>query len=124
MKEQTRFMVGAQRNPWHRYARLVQATWGSTPGHAMDDPAQRGIHLACVLMSEAGEAGELIKKAHRVRNDCRGVDRKALLKELGDVLWAVQSAAIWAGSSLDEVRNLNEIKMFERHGDLLQEMNP
>lgn len=104
---------------WRYYERLVVATWGSTPGHAMDDPTQRGIHLACAIMSEAGEAGELIKKAHRITDDCRTVDRRALLKELGDVLWAVTSAAVWAGASLDDVRELNITKMYERHGELL-----
>lgn len=118
-----RMTIGSQENPWKRYARIVIATWGSTPGRAMDDPMQRGIHLAVALMSEAGEAGEIIKKAHRVQDDCRGLDVQKFLKELGDVLWAVQSSALWVGSSLDEIRELNETKMFERHGDLLQEVD-
>lgn len=101
--------------PWRTYEALVMATWGSTPGHAMADPTQRGPHLGLALAGEAGEVVELIKKAHRTNDACANVDVERLLDEVGDVLWAITSIALWAGHSLDDVRILNEVKMRQRH---------
>lgn len=106
--------------PWRVYEHLVMATWGSTPDHAMADPYQRGPHLGLALAGEAGEVVELIKKAHRENDACATINVEKLLDEVGDVLWAITSIALWAGHSLDDVRILNEAKMRERHPHLVE----
>lgn len=108
---------------WRAYERMCRRTWASTPGQAMDDPEQRGIHLAVAMPSEAGEAAEILKKAHRRRRDCQLTlkEREHLMHELGDVLWAVASTAVWLGWNLDLVRRANEVKMLERHPSLVYE---
>lgn len=107
-------------HPWRAYERFVMATWGSTPGHAMANPTQRGVHLGLALAGEAGEVTEMFKKAHRTNDACANIDVEKLMDELGDVLWAVTSIALWAGHSLDDVRLLNEVKMRERHPHLVE----
>jgi len=104
---------------WEEYHHLVVRSWAVTPGQAMDNAGQRGAHLGLALMAEAGEVGELIKKAHRLRADCEQLDDRRLLDELGDVLWAVTSIACWRGHSLEDVRTANGAKLTERHGPLL-----
>jgi NTP pyrophosphatase (non-canonical NTP hydrolase) len=106
---------------WHAYRDMVRATWGSTPGHAMADPTQRGPHLGLALAGEAGEVVEMFKKAHRGNDACAGMNVERLLDELGDVLWAIVSIADWAGHSLDDVRILNQVKMRERHPHLVED---
>lgn len=105
---------------WEHYHHIVVTTWASTPGEAMDDPRQRGAHLGLALMAEAGEAGEIIKKAHRISADCERLDDRELLSELGDVLWAITSIACWRGHSLEDVRRANVNKMLTRHARLFQ----
>lgn len=105
---------------WREYERVVVASWGSTPGQAMDHSEHRGPHLGLAIAGEAGEVAEMFKKAHRERADCGTIDVQKLLDELGDVLWAVASIAVWTGHSLDDVRNRNTVKMYDRHDALVR----
>lgn len=109
-------------NEWRRYERMVMASWRGTPNQAMDDEQGRGPHLGLSLAGEAGEVVELLKKAHRRSPNCQTVEVDKLIDELGDVLWSVVSIAMWAGHSLEDVRVLNEEKMWARHANLMEEV--
>lgn len=76
------------------------------------------IHSMLGLNSEAGEVADLIKKAwYSPRLDvAKIVDRTALKKELGDVLYYLTRAAALYGISLQDVANCNRQKLEERHG--------
>ena len=63
------------------------------------------------LCEEAGEFAGKVKKAWRNNTP---LDRQALLKELGDVLWYMSAAAYELGSSLCEVLELNMLKVADR----------
>lgn len=70
--------------------------------------------FALGLTGEAGEAADLIKK---VFGHGHSLDRDKLLLELGDVLWYVAALAKTAGSSLEEVADLNIGKLRARYPD-------
>lgn len=65
-----------------------------------------------------GEAGEIQNKVKKVLRDDGGVFSNAvrddLKKELGDVLWYVAILARDAGSSLEEIAQLNIAKLRDR----------
>jgi len=73
------------------------------------------VYSALGLTGEAGEVADKVKKSIR---DCGGglnnEDKNALLKELGDVLWYLTSAASDLGSSLEAVASLNIEKVESR----------
>jgi NTP pyrophosphatase (non-canonical NTP hydrolase) len=77
------------------------------------------FYTALGLCGEAGEAAEVIKKLFR-NDDGTGTvelssDRKAKLAfELGDVLWYVANLAREAGLNLDEIAELNVLKLTAR----------
>lgn len=63
----------------------------------------------------AGESGEVLEKIGKSLRDNGGlVDRDALLKELGDVLWYVTKSATALGSSLELVAAMNLAKLAQR----------
>lgn len=66
----------------------------------------------------AGEAGEVTEKLGKIIRDKDGMisaeDRIELLKELGDVLWYVNSLAVDFGSTLEEVMQINIAKLADR----------
>lgn len=77
------------------------------------------IYPALGLAGEAGETVDKIKKLWRNKNISAGTqlspeDKKALLHELGDVLWYVDALAEEAGSSLGEVAFMNAEKLHDR----------
>ena len=69
------------------------------------------IYFALGLNGEAGEVGELFKKAIR---DGHKVDKDNTIKELGDVLWYLSQLAQAVGSSLEEVADVNIDKLQDR----------
>lgn len=75
-----------------------------------------GLVYACLGIG--GEAGEALDKVKKLYRDQKGKwveeARKAFLKELGDVLWYINEAAMLAGSSLQEVAELNLEKLSAR----------
>lgn len=66
------------------------------------------------LTGEAGEAADIIKK-HLFHG--HELDKEALVKELGDVLWYVALAADLIGVKLADIMLLNVAKLRERYPD-------
>lgn len=80
------------------------------------DANGRLIDAAAGLAEEAGEALAIVRK-HLYQG--RTLDRDALEKELGDVLWCLAMTARAAGLSLEAVAAANVRKIEERHPDRL-----
>jgi NTP pyrophosphatase (non-canonical NTP hydrolase) len=78
------------------------------------DPRERLINGALGLAGESGEAADVLKK-HLFHG--HPLDRDALKKELGDVLWYVAALASAAGLTLDEVAQHNLDKLRARYPD-------
>ena len=74
--------------------------------------------LMSQVLGLSGEAGEVMEKFKKILRDKNGKisedDHAAIIKELGDVLWYVNSAAHLLGSSLEEVARLNNEKLASR----------
>ena len=79
---------------------------------------QRGSNLAYPALGLNGEAGEVAEKVKKILRDKGGVlddeMRKALKKELGDVLWYVAAMCSEAGLRMGEVAELNISKLRDR----------
>src|SRR3954469_17685106 len=76
------------------------------------DEKSRMIDAAAGLAEEAGEALSLVRK-HLYQG--RSLDRDALEKELGDVLWCIAMTARASGLSLESIAAANVRKLEERH---------
>lgn len=75
----------------------------------------RGVNLAYAALGLAGEAGEFADKVKKVIRDYGGQPcllRRAMIRELGDVLWYVNACAIELDTDLVEVaqRNLEKLE--------------
>jgi NTP pyrophosphatase (non-canonical NTP hydrolase) len=79
-------------------------------------PKHHGLDY-CIL-NLASEAGELAgQRAKALRDDSgmlTGPRREAMLKELGDCLWMVSALSYELDSSLEEVAEINLIKLGSR----------
>lgn len=75
-------------------------------------PATVMMHGAIGLAGEVGEVCEMIKK-HLWHG--RSLDRDALEKEIGDVLWYLHSLAEGSGISLASAFETNIAKLEKRH---------
>ena len=86
-----------------------------TSNHAYGDIS---ADLMAQILGLAGESGEGMEKFKKLIRDKQGKlnddDRAEIIKELGDVLWYVNSAAHLLGSSLEEVARLNNEKLASR----------
>lgn len=65
-----------------------------------------------------GEAGEVAEKFKKILRDKNGMvtdeERKELAKELGDILWYVNSVGVYLGFSLDDIAQMNLDKLSSR----------
>lgn len=69
--------------------------------------------LAYTALGLTGEAGEYSEKVKKYIRD--GVyDKRLAAKELGDVLWYLTSAAQENGYSLQDIAEMNAVKLLER----------
>ena len=84
-----------------------------TSDHAYGDIS---ADLMAQILGLAGESGEVMEKLKKLIRDKQGKltadDRAEIIKELGDVLWYVNSAAHLLGSR--EVARLNNEKLASR----------
>lgn len=75
-----------------------------------EDPAA----WSCAGLGIAGEAGEVADLLKKTLHHGRPLDREALVKELGDVLWYLVFTARLAGFSLADVMAANVAKLRKR----------
>ena len=90
------------------YQRFVDA------GVSLDDDTYRE-RLMLAGMGLGGEAGEVCDHAKKVAFHGRDMDRDALVKELGDVLWYFALMLSTNGISFDEVMETNVYKLCDRY---------
>lgn len=69
------------------------------------------IYPTLGMMGEAGEVSEKVKKWMRGDSD---LDKEALIKEMGDVLWYITSLSVDLGYSLQDVAYFNIEKLRSR----------
>lgn len=74
--------------------------------------------LTAQVFGLGGEAGEVLEKFKKIIRDKQGkldaVSKQEIEKELGDVLWYVNSISYLLGSSLEEVARKNIEKLKSR----------
>ncbi|MDR0975386.1 MAG: nucleoside triphosphate pyrophosphohydrolase family protein [Christensenellaceae bacterium] len=78
------------------------------------DPEKEIVYYALGLAGETGEVVEHIKKHYR---DGREIDKEAIKKELGDVLWYIAGFSHVLGFDMSEIAEANVKKLKARHGD-------
>lgn len=66
-------------------------------------------------MGLAGETGEVVDLVKKVEFHGKPLDRQALIKELGDVLWYLTALRLFEGITLDEVMATNVAKLRARY---------
>jgi NTP pyrophosphatase (non-canonical NTP hydrolase) len=94
------------------YQELAGRTLIDRPDFVLADEDIMIIWNGTGLAGEAGEVSELIKKGifHQ-----HGLNKSALFKELGDVLWYVAALCTRLGFSMDDVMTANIDKLKERY---------
>ena len=85
-----------------------QALTTLSSSHGITDLDASLISQVYGLVEEGGEVAGKFKKLIRDKNgELSDEDRKEILKELGDVLWYVNSISTLLGSSLEDVAATN-----------------
>lgn len=80
------------------------------------------VDMDATLLSQVfglvGESGEVAEKFKKLIRDKKGeiseADKQEIIKELGDILWYVNSVSALLGSSLEEVAKKNLDKVLSR----------
>lgn len=82
------------------------------------DIADMDATLLSQVLGLVGESGEMAEKFKKLIRDKQGrisdEDRQEIIKELGDILWYVNSVALQLDSSLEEVASHNLEKVLSR----------
>ncbi len=77
-----------------------------------------GSNMNYPTLGLCGEVGEVAEKVKKVFRDQDGVfnedNKKAIKKELGDVMWYVSQVASELGLSLDDIAQANIDKLYSR----------
>ena len=95
------------------YSQKALATLGGQ--HAYGDITPDLMSQVLGLVGESGEVAEKFKKLLRDHHgELSDATKAELVKELGDILWYVNSVAHLIGSSLEEVARLNNEKLASR----------
>ena len=89
----------------------------SIEDHAIEGTGDDAANEALVLgaLGLAGEAGEAIEHVKKHVFHGRALDREALAKEIGDVLWYLAAMATGAGLTLDACARGNVEKLAKRY---------
>jgi len=66
------------------------------------------------VLNTASEAGEIAGKYAKSVRDQTPIDKNAVMKEMGDVLWSLAALAEGLGETLDTVAELNCVKIRSR----------
>ena len=83
--------------------------------HDMTDMDATLVSQVFGLVGESGEVAEKFKKLIRDNSgQMTEADKKEIIKELGDILWYVNSVSHLLGSSLEEVAQGNLDKVLSR----------
>ena len=83
--------------------------------HAITDMDATLLSQVFGLVGESGEVAEKFKKLIRdKKGEITDEDKQEILKELGDILWYVNSVSTLLGSSLEEVAQKNLDKVLSR----------
>ncbi len=86
-----------------------------TSDHVYGDLTAELMAQILGLIGESGEVAEKVKKLIRDKDGKISDDTRAeLLKELGDILWYVNSVSILLGSNISEVAEKNLEKVLAR----------
>lgn len=79
---------------------------------------RKGEDLCYPILKLNGEAGEVAEKYGKILRDKEGrvslEDRRALMDELGDVLWYISAIAMTLGADLEDVAQRNIEKLQSR----------
>jgi len=74
-----------------------------------------GVYRTLGLVGEAGEVAEKMKKIIRDKDGkVSAIDKKEIIKEMGDVLWYLQALADYLGVPFEEVAKANLKKLHSR----------
>jgi NTP pyrophosphatase (non-canonical NTP hydrolase) len=83
--------------------------------HAITDMDATLLSQVFGLVGESGEVAEKFKKLIRdKKGEISAEDKEEIIKELGDILWYVNSVSSLLGSSLEEVAKKNLDKVLSR----------
>lgn len=86
-----------------------------TSNHAFGDVDAQLLDQVLGLVGESGEVAEKFKKVIRDKQGALSDEDKAeIIKELGDILWYVNSVSTLLGSSISEVAAKNIEKVHSR----------
>ena len=97
------------------YGKQAITTLTDADDHGVADLDAR---LLAQVLGLVGESAEIAEKFKKIIRDKGGVlsdeDKTEILKEIGDVLWYVNSVAVLLDSSLEEVAAANLKKLLSR----------